>query len=334
MRFAIVSTHDIHGGGIRFDCSKDDCTSFLSWLHHLDGIHFNYNELRAQGDEVLKEFDLVMMSGHPSFIVDIIRIGNFLKGSRTVSMFYPEGSTQLYDNSIRGFHPEYYEAWRACDVLSMAEEDKRSYYEAFVTLRTIVRFIHVPTSPGMADGLFFLERHMKANRAVVYGDNNPNHPLIATACARDVGLEITAVECGDAEIERAIGPDVRVRRLPKLSQNAFLLELSRSVLHFYPTEWIGTARQVISCAAVGTPCIGSNMSHTQRRLFPDLSFGAYDVHMMKWAAKKLLEDKFYYSYIANKAKEALDFYSLPAAKKRMTEAYHDAVKNRLQTVYA
>lgn len=328
MKFAIVSTHDAHGVGIRLDCAKDDCTSFLSWLHYFESAHFNYARLREDGDEILKQFDLVMMSGHPSFITDIIRIGNFLKTTKTISMFYPEGSTQLYDNSIRGFHPEYYEAWRACDILSMAEEDKKSYYEAFVTPKTIVRFIHVPTSPGMAEGLYFLERHMKANRVVIYGDNNPNHPTIVAACARDLGLGITAIEFGKSEIERAIN-GVIIRRLPKLPQNAFLLELSRSVLHFYPTEWIGTARQVISCAAVGTPCIGSRDSHTQRRLFPELAFSIYDVDGMQRVSKNLLEDKFFYSYISNKALRALKFYSLPEAKKRMESAYYDARKNKL-----
>ena len=327
MKFAIVSTHDVHGGGIRMDCSREDCTSFLSWLQHLDGIHFSYKNLREEGFDVLKNFDLVMMSGHPSFITDIIKIGDFLKGTKTVSMFYPEGSAQLYDNSIRGFHPEYYEAWSACDIVSIAEEDKVSYYEAFVTPKTLVRFIHVPTSPGMGEGLYFLPREMKSNGVVVYGDNNPNHPMIALACARALGLSATTIEFSGADVTRTF-PDMEINGIGKVPHTVFLQRLARSVLHFYPTEWIGTAREQISCAAAGTPCIGNHDSHTQRRLFPDLACDIYDVNGMVQKAELLLESESFYAYVAEKALKGLKFYSPEESKKRMMRAYFDAINLR------
>lgn len=327
MKFAIVSTHNVHRGGIRFDCSRDDCTSFLSWLSHLDGIHFSFSALREEGFEVLKDFDLVMMSGHPSFIADIIQIANFLKGTKTISMFYPEGSTQLYENSIRGFHHEYYEAWRACDILSIAEEDKVSYYEAFVTPKTLVRFIHVPTSPGMVEGVYFLDRPMKSPHIVVYGDNNPNHPMIALACAHALKLPVVAVEFGGSEVERVF-PDVGINRMDKLSHTIFLQQIARSIVHFYPTEWIGTARQQLACAAAGTPCIGNYDSHTQRRLFPDLAGDIYDVQGMLEKARMLIRDPYFYAYVTRRALKELIFYSPQNALHRMRGAYIDAVNLR------
>lgn len=327
MKFAIVSTHGVHKAQIRLNCQEGDCTSFLSWVDVLNGFHFNYDKLREEDPSYLKDFDLVMMSGHLNYITDIIKIADMLKDSGAVSMFYPEGSAQLYDNSIRGFHKEYYHAWNACDILSIVEEDKVEYYKRFVTPETLVKFIHVPMTEAMSSGRLFVPRLRKKMGAVVYGDNNPNHPLIAAAAANAVGLQVFAVEFGGDDASRdalnAAGVE-HGRWHGKLSQAAFMRLLGESIVHFYPTEWIGTSRQVISCAAVGTPCIGSEHSHTQMRLFPELATWIYDVERMEELARKLIQNEKFYERIAAQALAASEFYNVENTTRRLVTAYERA----------
>ena len=328
MRVALVTADASHGKQFVINSEEGDGTSFMNWVDVWKGYHFNFTKILTDLD-VLKNFDVVMMSGHLNHIVDIIKIAEFLKDTDTVSMFYPEGSAQLYDNSINGFHHEYYDAWRACDILSMAEEDKASYYKSFVTSDTIVSFIHVPLRAEMEAGRFMVPHVQKGyNLSVVYGDNNPNHPLIAIACAAKLGMDVVLVDVdrdGKLADIKNLFPNTNFRTASKLSQYAYLRLLGRSGVHFYPTEWIGTARENISCAVTGTPCIGSRESHTQRRLFPDwMAFSPYDVEGMTGAAKRILSNPQEYEQVAAKAFEAAQFYNLKNTKQRFSRAVERA----------
>ena len=331
MKFALITADPSHKISFRMRPETDDVTSFMQWVSIFNGVHLSYNALRNEDNSYLKKFDVVMMSGHPSHISDIIRIGRYLKDSDSVTMFYPEGSTQLYDNSINGFHPEYYEAWRACDIVSMAEEDKQSYYEAFVGSETIVKFIHVPATNEMVDGGFFSPREDKRDEIIVYGDNNPNHPLIAMAainglCERmNKNFMAIGIETRDAEIKRVF-PKLHIIQTSKQGQYPFLRMLRRGLLNFYPTEWIGTARHQVSCAVAGTPCIGNKDSHTQRRLFPSLGVNIYDVKSMVDLAEELLNNNSLHKQVCDFAFNEASFYNRDNTVLRFKSAVEEATK--------
>lgn len=326
MRFALVTADPAHKAKFRINPFEGDATSFMNWIDVWDGWHLSYEALRTEDLSYLKQFEVVMMSGHPGHLADIIRIARYLKDTETVSMFYPEGSAQLYDNSINGFHKETYDAWRACDVLSIVEEDKQSYYEAFVDKNTAVRFVHVPLRPEMESGRFLRPRaHKSIRHCVVYGDNNPNHPMIALACANKMGMSVTAVEIdrgGRAVSIAEVFPKLDVRYATKLGCYYFLNLLAQTAIHFYPSEWIGTARQQISCAVTGTLCIGSHDCHTQQRLFPPLlSRNIYDIEGMVAAAvdiSKMDEEK--YDTFSKWAFQKASFYGLNLTKQRFVAA--------------
>ena len=328
MKIAVISADPAHCVRFRINPEAGDATSFMSWISIFDGYHFTYKRILSEL-HVLDYFDVVLMSGHNGHLVDIVKIANHLKNTKVLSMFYPEGSLQLYDNSVNGLYTETYEAWRACDIISSAEEDKLEYYRSFVTKDTLVGFVHVPLTPAMSAGQFFIGRKYKIrNNIVIYGDNNPNHPMVAFACAEKLKMNVTAVEVdrgGKIAQIKTIFPDLEIYPYDKLSTNAYLRLLGRSVLHFYPTEWIGTAREPISCAVVGTPCIGSRDSHTQRRLFPaGLSFNHYDIAGMVDAAKELLNNDTLYDTTARLALEKAQFYSLENTMKRFIELVQTA----------
>lgn len=333
MKFALVTADPSHKNQFRINPENGDATSFMQWIRIWNGLHLSYEALRndPEADDLLKKFDVVMLSGHPSYMEDIVRIGKALKETKTLTMFYPEGSAQLYDNSINGYQPLYYEAWRACDILSIAEEDKVSYYESFVTDATLVSFIHVPITFEMASSMFFVPRDQKRDEIVVYGDNNPNHPLIALSAieqlSRVMGKEFLAigVETRDRDFKQTF-PNLAVRQMTKQGQYPFLRTLGRTILNFYPTEWIGTARHQISCASVGTPCIGNRESHTQQRLFPRIMTNIYDIDSMKRIASDLLKSNVFYKEVTDYALKELRYYDMGNTCARFVDATRTAYK--------
>lgn len=328
MKFALVTADPAHLVKFKIDGNSGDATSFMNWIDVWNGVHLSFEKLGRKEDvDFLKTFDVVMFSGHLNHIQKIIDLGKLLKDSETITIYYPEGSTQLYDNSINGFHPEYYEAWNACDIVSPAEEDKISYYESFISSgTTIVRFIHVPLREEMETGDFFVPRNLKINDlTLVYGDNNPNHPMIALACANKMGYYVTGVEMRNNLLRvQKVFPKIKMSDYSKQGQYRFLQLLGKTMVHFYPTEWIGTARQQISCACVGTPCIGNKDSHTQQRLFPKLGVDIYDVDRMVELAKILTSDHDFYESVVKYAYENMNFYSLRDTKYRFVSAVSDA----------
>ena len=327
MRFALVTADPKHHIRFRIDGEAGDVTSFMQWVHWWNGEHLSYAGVMADGLASLAAYDVVMLSGHPGHLADIITIGAALRDTDTVTMFWPEGAVQLVDNSIHGLHAETYLAWRACDIVSVAEADKVAYYEAFVDpTATLVRFIHVPLTPGMVTGEFWVPRHRKEPFVVVYGDNNPNHPAIAVACARQLGWPVVgvAMDAGKVRVLETIFPNVAVTPMTKLSAHAYLRLLGRSAVHVYPTEWIGTAREPLACAVVGTPCIGSAGSHMQQACWPALAYPIYDIPGMVAAARRLLTEPAWYEVCTQRAFRAAQFYSLELTRGRFMAAVDEA----------
>ncbi len=334
MKFALVTADPSHKKTFVLNPETSDATGFMQWVSVWRGIHLSYENLRQEDKSYLKDFDVVMMSGHLNYIQDIIDIAKFLKDSNTVTMFYPEGGTQLYDNSVNGYHHEYYEAWNACDILSIVEEDKAAYYRKFVTDETIIRFIHVPITMEMSSSLFFTTmKEKEPETMVVYGDNNPNHPMIAIAIANYLEYSVAGVELRDKDFSKTF-PNLKIRHYPKLGQFPYLRLLQRSFLNCYPTEWIGSARQQIACAVVGTPCIGNQDSHTQQRLFPQLGTYIYDVEHMIALARRLEGDPKFYEEVSRHAREGLEFYDMGHTLRRFVDAVGAARDRKSQRAKA
>ncbi len=331
MKFALITADTSHKTSFRMNPESDDATSFMQWVYLLGGVHLSFEALRKEDNEYLKDFDVVMMSGHLNYIEDISRIANFLKDSPAISMFYPEGSAQLYDNSVNGFHAAYFEAMRACDILSIAEEDKQSYYESLVTEKTLVRFIHVPMTLEMSGSVFYVSRAKKNNSIIVYGDNNPNHPVIALAAIEELSkrqvrdFDVIGVETRNAPFDKVF-TNLKIQHHGKQGQYPFLRALGNTIVSFYPTEWIGTARHQISCAVVGTPCIGNRDSHTQMRLFPKLATGIYEVGKMADLASQLITSKNFYEEVTEYALNAVRYYDFGTTANRFFSAVMAAKK--------
>lgn len=323
LKLAIVTSD--HRNNVKFSLNgeKDDCTSFLSWLSIWDGTHYSY-EAMQKNFSILYNYDCVMFSGNPGHIEDITKIATMLKG-KVVTMFVPEGDIQLYDiYGINSFDIRIYKALQSVDIIFSMEEDKINYYQNLTN--SLVKFIHVPIDERMMSNEFSVPIELKGDYVVVYGDNNPNCPITVFGMLKKLKRPVVTVCITPekvADLKTLFNVEI-TSCLNKLGTYSFLRLLARSWVHFYPTRWIGSARESIACAVAGTPCIGSDKSHTQKRLFPELACDIYDVQKMETLAQKLYEDKLYYKQIIDYAKKQLDFYGVPKAKERFYNAYLEA----------
>ena len=319
MKFAMITGDKANNVFLKLNGERDDCTSFMSWLEIWQGVHYSFDEMNKDSSMLL-DYDVVMFSGNPGYFKHMENILLNIKG-KVKTIFLPEGDISLYHQyGINSFHPLIYELWDMIDVIFSMEEDKISYYESLTDTPT--RFVHVPIDEKMASGEFRTPNYAKTDSILIYGDNNPNCPLTVVGVAKKIKKPLITVCVEEKKVDQ-IRNHFKVeilRNYNKISQYNFLRLLGRCWLHIYPTRWIGSAREPIACAVARTPCIGSDKSHTQRRLFPKLACDIYDIDRMCELAERLYKDLDFYDEIVNFAWDNVSFYNLENTKKRFMEA--------------
>ena len=320
LNFAMVTADTTCGEAQGF--LTGDMWNMYYWLHMFKkGYHYSFDYFKDETKIAeLNNYDIVMFSGNDGHLNDIIKIAERI---RAVTIFFPEGDISLYHD--KAIHPETYRAWDACSVVSCVEEDKIPFYEALT--HSVVKFLHVPVPETFCNGGFHSGEFNKTNDILIYGDNNPNNPIVALAIARQLNLPVAITALPAETIEFIKGYfGIRVsRHMGKLSQVEYLQQwVAPSKVIIYPTRWIGTARQVISGALCGTPVIGNRDSHTQKRLFPMLGTYIYDIEKMCELTERLYTDARFYKDCCDFAFEQVKFYSEKSAIRRMIDLYNTA----------
>ena len=286
------------------------------WANVLQAYHLSYETLRANPSR-LDEFDWAICSGHPQYLETLLEVA---EQSKCRIAFFPEGDVSLYHDRVRcaGAEQFIYRIWNSVDFVAVVEEDKIPFYELFTHVP--VKFIHVPVPKRLVRGDYFVGVQGKSRDLLIYGDNNPNNPHIAFGVARRLRLpvSVTAVPITDVEFYgRYFGVSI-ARASEKTDQDDYLRHwMGPSRVCIYPTNWIGTSRQVIAGAACGTPVVGNRDSHVMKRLFPELGVYNYDVRRIIELVTKLYADDEYYRSIVERSRSALEFYSEKNALGRL-----------------
>mgnify|MGYP003118252898 FL=1 len=94
-----------------------------------------------------------------------------------------------------------------------------------------------------------------------------------------------------------------INHLPYMEWSDWIKQLNKVkfAVHLNPNTIGGTFN--LNCAYLGIPCIGNEEANTQKLCFPELSVRDNDIKKARLLMKRLVEDKSFYSYISNKAKE-------------------------------
>lgn len=93
-----------------------------------------------------------------------------------------------------------------------------------------------------------------------------------------------------------------------------MLALGSAVYNYYPMRSMD--RISLECAAVGTPCVSSNLSATGNILFPELTVEHQDVKGVYELLKRLLEDKAFWSKCTWFASVQVEQFGYAASKQR------------------
>lgn len=324
LKFAMV-TADARTSSFEESMSGDFWSMYTWGTLFEKNMHYSYSYIKDNYKE-LDKYDIVMFSGHPNFLSQIISLA---LNTKAVTIFFPEGDISFYHD--RAICPEVYKAWDACSIFGMVEEDKYSYYSSLT--KSSVYFLHIPVQEPLVNGYFFLPRNYKNGDILVYGDNNPNNPLTALAVARRLKKSVTSTELSPLGVDFArdyLGVKFS-RVMEKCDQAQYLQEyVAQSRVLVYPTRWIGTSRQSISGAICGTPVVGSRDSHTQQRLFPQLCTKIYDVDTMCSLVERLYTDTSFYDDCTKYAFDAVKFYGSSMALQRLLAAYEEVKQKKVR----
>jgi len=315
LKFAIVSADSFCGpmraGGGDF-CMYDWSRMFEICYHYSASyLSNNFSEL--------DKYDLVFLTGHTGYLPNCKFIA---ENTKAKTIWFPEGDVSLYNDRFN--FDAYIGSWDACSMIGIVEEDKIPFYQALT--KSKVFFMHVPIQEDLINGLFYKDLSQKNNDILIYGDNNPNNPVVAFAVAKLLNKPISTTVIPEEAINFIKNRyNISVSRASgKISQIEYLANwVSNSRVMLYPTRWIGTARQNISGAMCGTPVVGNRDSHTQKRLFPKLGTYIYDIEGMCELVNRLYEDPVFYKENVDYAREAVKFYSEENALNRLLQAYEE-----------
>ena len=138
--------------------------------------------------------------------------------------------------------------------------------------------------------------------------------------AQEFGEQIYAPSMG-RKIDRE--DEMDINHLPYMTWVEWINNLSRFKygVHLMPTQAAGTF--ALNCAYHGIPCIGYKGLDTQELCFPQLSVDMGDVNSAVKLARKLKEDKTFYGFISNKAKNN---YNAIFGEKHYIYSMNDIIK--------
>lgn len=78
-------------------------------------------------------------------------------------------------------------------------------------------------------------------------------------------------------------------------------------------------RYTIECAAMGVPCIGTNLISSMRKCFPNLTHNVNDSCKISEIIKDLINDQEFYTEVAKKGIERSNYYSFENCSKLMLD---------------
>jgi hypothetical protein len=97
----------------------------------------------------------------------------------------------------------------------------------------------------------------------------------------------------------------------------YLPEMARTMLVIDMNTRETVGRNALDCAAVGIPCVSTNRSDMQERLFPDITVhDSWDVEQAVTLCQRLLQDKAFYQVTSERALAELSQFGVAAFQKR------------------
>ncbi len=318
MKLCMVSGADFDGN---FVSGHMDC--MFDWVSVFNGVHRSIASIKEDIHQ-LDEYDVVMLVDADRFLDDA---NNIALECSCKTIFVPEGTIYRHLRTPFGNYEKFHRLLQNVDLIGAVEEDRIPWYESIWD--TKVFFMHTPASDRLLSGNIKEKVKVKLERILICCNLGFGEPYTQTNLPTSLGI---VKKTGKEALLCEIPPDhakfmvkeFGIEKIRYMGRSPYLFYMQEvigpSKLLLNPSELIGTSRNAIVGAAVGTPVIGNMHSHTQQRLFPDLCSYIYDTNKMVDLVNRLYEDPIFYKDVCDRAFEEVQYYSKANAKKRFEEA--------------
>lgn len=314
MKFAVISCANFNGK------YKKPTYDIFNWCYVLDAMHYYVLDIR-DNISVLNNYDVVIFLDVDRYLDNAIQI---CQECTCKTVFFPEGTIQIYLKMPFDHQKLFYELLQSVDLIGAAEENMVDWYETVFSTKAF--FMHIPITDDFIKGSY---RNMPKRDVVMVccnlGMDQERHKtnlITSLGILRKLGKKCILCDVQKEQIpffKEKMGVNV-VSCVGRASVDEYLKGMRQSVCLLAPSAIIGTSRNAIAGAAVGTPVIGNRDSHTQQRLWPALGTYIYDTEEMISLVNQLYEQKDFYNQCCDYAFEELQFYSTENAKKRFMDA--------------
>lgn len=319
MKFCMVSGLDFNG---KFTGKHQDC--IFDWVTVFDGVHRSNISIRDNLAE-MNEYDVVLLVDADRYLEDAIKIA---EDCTCKTVWCAEGTIGRYMALPFAHWKLFHHLLQRVDLIGAFEEDRIPWYRSLWP-DTKVFFMHTPASDELLSGRLRSREKVKVDRILVCCNLGFGPPHVRTNLITSLGvIRRIGRPCLLCEIQeehaRFIAKEMDIPNLSFIVRVHYAKYMTRiigpSVMLLNPSDLIGTSRNAIVGAGIGTPVIGNMHSHTQQRLFPELGAYIYDTEKMVELASRLYEGGQFYREICDRALEAAQYYSRENARRRFEEA--------------
>ena len=276
----------------------------FAWFVASDGCHTNIGNLLKLPDNSYdvaiiilpkREDILYQISAHNGFDL----IGQMSRVAKKIG-YMQEGPIKYFHDYSMAIQTWFFATLASMDFLMVHNEADKDYLHALIPDKNIFvnRTLMIEDALPPVGLVGPKERHevmIGGNFVGWYGGFD------SYMVALEFGTDIVAPSMGRMkEDEKQVDG---IKHVPYKTWTEWMIALSvcKYAVHLMPTVAAGTFS--LNCGYLGIPCIGNRAIDTQRNCFPDLSLNLYgELKTAKELARKLKNDKGFYSYCSKRAK--------------------------------
>lgn len=303
----------------------------FAWMNALDADHYNIRSINAvkNYDHVFVIFPkgmvylnsiAVKMSNDQNPVSDLLESDfiSQLKLSNSKVHFVQEGPHWLWNDYEVRDQILYINMIHSCDSIFCHNESDEYYYRGLFPGKKIN-----PIGTLMIDTLIKDIKPTYENKIIIGGNfarwygGFESYSIASTFDCPIWAQDSHAKRNQEAMMEN-------LNHFPRMEWNQWMHNLSsfKYAVHMIPTVAAGTF--ALNCAYFGIPCIGNANVDTQILCHTALSVDINDLNGARELAIKLREDKEFYNYCSNSAKENYKkYYSLEVWKEKILKSLNN-----------
>lgn len=320
MRIAFLTEMGFEG---KVPANHPNMRTEFAWMHALDADHrnlYHYEEIQDY-DHVF----IIFPKGQINYSTIGVKLGTIpnphsellasdwllkLKANNKKVYYVQEGPHWMFTELEIADQIHFYNMLASVDMIFAHNNSDVKYYAG------LVPNIPITTIPSLMIEDTILNVEWKPENKAIIGGNFAR--WYGGFESYIVAQEFQVPTWGQTSHAMREGENQLILHLPRVMWTDWIKQLStfKYAIHLMPTVAAGTF--VLNCSYLGIPCIGNIEVDTQMQCQQDLAVDIADVESARQLAKRLVEDKSFYSRCSEDAKHYYNKeYSVNAWKRKM-----------------